>query len=229
MKAAIYIRVSTEKQTVKSQEEPCRKYCKDKKYEIYGIFIDEAKSAYHNVKRKQYDKVIDLVKKREIQHIVVWALDRWTRRGPKELKESIDYLSVYDVQLHSIQETWLDTINIPGIGKVVKDFLIGIVGWIAQEESTRKSERVKLSKKYQKAVKKGKVGRPGIPESIRQKVLKLLEEGKSYKYIQENVTYKAKYGKVKHISPPTISEIKKSSLGKGDLYFKGKSNKESTL
>lgn len=215
-KAIIYIRVSTEKQTVKNQEEPCRKYCKDKNYEIFDVLVDEAKSAYHKRKRKGYQKALDLVKKKEIKHVVVWALDRWTRRGPKELKDSLDYLSIYEVQLHSIQETWLDTINIPGIGSIVKDFLVGIVGWIAQEESARKAERVKASKKYQKALKKGKVGRPSIPDEVKKRVLALLKEGKSYSYIRSNVTYKIKHGKVLHVSAPTISEIKKSSLGNGD-------------
>lgn len=211
-KAAIYIRVSSEKQTVENQEPPCRDYCKKNKYEVYGVFVDEAKSAYHNIKRKQHEKVLELVRKKEIQHIVVWALDRWTRRGPKELKDSIDYLSVYNVQLHSVQEIWLDTINIPGIGNVVKDFLVGIVGWIAHEESLRKSERVKASKKYQKALKKKTVGRPKIPNHVKKTILELLNEGKTYSYISKNVTYKAKYGKIKHVSAPTISEVRKSSL-----------------
>jgi len=217
MKAVIYIRVSAEKQVAESQLEPCRQYCNEKGYNIIYEYKDEAKSAYHNVKRPGYEKVLELVKTRKVQHVVVWALDRWTRRGATELKDSITYLGVYGVQLHSVQESWLDTINIPGIGDVVKDFLIGITGWMAREESARKAERVMTSKKFQKAVKKGKVGRPGISKEVKAEIIKYLKQGKSYSYIEQNVTYKAKYGKVKHVTAPTISKIKKSSLENDDV------------
>jgi len=219
--------VSTDKQTVKSQLEPCKDYCLKNKYEVVDVFKEKSKSAYHNVKRPVYDKVLDLVRRREIQHVVVWALDRWTRKGSKDLRETIDYLMAYGVQLHSVQEAWLDTINIPGVGHIVKDFLTGLVGWMAEEESRLKSERVKSSKKFQKAKKKHKVGRPKLSNDVKQRVAKLLQEGKTYKYIQDNVMYKAKYGKFKHVSAPTISEIKKSLLEKGNIKNKGKKSSSS--
>jgi len=222
-RAVIYIRVSTDQQTEESQKKPCLNLCKEKGWEVIDIFADHAKSAYHNVKRKKYEEVLELVKKRKIKHIVVSALDRWTRKGADELKDTISYLGLYDVQLHSVRESWLELINIPGgIGKVVKDFMIGMVGWTAEKESKDKSDRVKTSKRYQKALKKGKVGRPGVAKQVEKQVLDLLNKGKSYSYIEQNVTYKAKYGKVKHVSAPTISKIKKSALEKGNLKIKGK-------
>lgn len=217
-KAVIYIRVSTELQTEESQIKLCEKLCKERNFEIKGIYKDHAKSAYHNVKRKGYDQIMELVKKKEINHIVVAALDRWTRKGSDELKATIDYLSFYDVQLHSVRESWLEAINLPGgMGKVVKDFMIGMVGWIAEKESKDKSDRVKTSKRFIKAKKKGRVGRPGIVDGVKQQVIDLLREGKSYSFIEQNVTYKAKHGKIRHVSAPTISEIKKEALENGDL------------
>ena len=219
-KAIIYIRVSSDQQTEESQKVPCLEFCKKNKWDVVGIYADHAKSAYKNVKRPQYEKVLSLVKRKEVNHIIVWALDRWCRKGAKELKNTITYLNAYDVQLHSVQESWLDTINIPGMGDVVKDFLVGIVGWIAKTESDLKSERVKMSKQYQKALKKGKVGRPTVVDVLYDPVVKLLNEGKSYSKIHDEVTYKAKYGKVRHVSVATISEIKKSALENGDIKIK---------
>jgi len=215
--AVIYVRVSTDLQTEESQLEPCREFCKKRGYNIVGEYADHAKSAYKNTKRTGYDNIMELVKKRKIQHIVVWALDRWTRRGPLELKHNIEYLSIHNVSMHSVKEEWLDSINLPGsMGTVVREFFFGMIAWMAEEESRKKSERVLDSKKFQKAVKKGKVGRAGIPESVKKEVIKYLKEGKSYSWIHQNVTYKVKYGKVRHVSPATITNIKKSSFKKGD-------------
>ena len=104
------------------------------------------------------------------------------------------------------------------MGMVVREFFFGMIAWMAEEESRKRSERVLDSEKFQKAVQKGKVGRAGIPESAKQQVIEYLKQGKSYSWIQKHVTYKVKYGKVRHVSPATISNIKKSSFKKGDGF-----------
>ena len=209
-KAVIYLRVSSDKQTEESQLKQCEELCKERSFDIVKIFRDHAKSAYKNVKRPEFEKLKQLVKNREIDHVVVWALDRITRRGPKELQNTIDYLLAYDVQLHSVQEKWLESINMPGgMGSVIRDFFIGLMGWMAQQESELKSERIKQSKVYQKALEKGTVGRSTLSDTIVHEVEQLLQKGKSYKQIHEQVTYKAKFGKVKHVSIGTISSIAK--------------------
>ena len=131
-------------------------------------------------------------------------------RSTGELKNTIEVLEAYDVQLHSVQEQWLETINIPGgIGDVVKDFLIGIVGWIAHQESVLKSERIKDSIKFKNALKKGRVGRPTMPDKVIRQVIKALRQGDSYRTIHQNVIYKIKHGKIKHVSIASISKIAK--------------------
>jgi len=215
--AAIYIRVSTAEQTEESQVEPCREFCEQKGYNVIGVYADHARSAYKTVRRKKYEEVMELVKKRKIKHVIVWALDRWTRRGPQELKSNIEYLATCGVQIHSVKEQWLESINLPGsIGMVVRDFFFGMIAWMAEEESKRKSERVRESKKFQSAKKKGTVGRPGLPERAKKDIIKYLKEGKTYDWIHQNVTYKIKYGKIKHVSPATISQIKKSRFRNGE-------------
>jgi putative DNA-invertase from lambdoid prophage Rac len=211
-KAIIYVRVSTEDQTEQSQIEPCETFCKEHNYEVVGIYRDHSKSAYKNVKRQGYDKVMELVRNRQINHIVVWALDRWSRKGYDELKSTIVYLSAYEVQLHSVKEQWIESINIPGIGPVVRDFMIGMTGWMAQQESERISSRVIASEKYQKALTKGTVGRPEIPQEVKKEIKRLLGEGRSYSYIEEHVTYKVKHGAIKHVSAMTINKVKKALL-----------------
>jgi len=209
-KTIIYIRVSTDTQTEESQKKPCIQFCKTRHYNIIDTIADHSKSAYKNVKRPGYNKILELAKKRQIDHIVVWSLDRITRKGVQDLKSVITYLSAYDVQLHSVQEQWIESINMPGgMGELFKDFFIGLAGFLAKSESDRKSERVKNSKKYQKALSKGRVGRPDFPEHTKKEIEKYLLGGRSYRWIHSNVIYKAKHGKFMHPSLGKIAEINK--------------------
>jgi len=215
-KVAIYIRVSTNEQDERNQIKACKEFCINHGWESLGIYSDHAKSVYKSVKRPEYKELMDMVYKRQLQHIVVWALDRWCRTGGVELLNSMSLLNSYGVQLHSVQESFIEEFNIPGeMGIHLRNFVIGILGWQAKQESEKKGKRVKDSLKFQKALDKKRVGRPTIPKNIRLKVIKLLKEGKSYSFIHNNVTYKAKYGKIKHISTSTIGEIKQSLSEKG--------------
>ena len=224
-KAVIYIRVSTDMQTEKSQLEPCKNFCKEKNWELVDTFCDHAKSAYHNVRRKQYDKVWALIRKKKIQHVIVWSMDRWCRKNPDVYHDITLEMEHYGVQLHPLQESWIEEINAPGyLGKLFREFFYKMMAHFAYEESRFKGERVKASKKFQKALDKGTVGRPTINPAIKRRVLELLNEGKTYAYITEHVTYKVKHGKIKHVSAPTISAIKKSALEKGNNEIKPKNN-----
>jgi DNA invertase Pin-like site-specific DNA recombinase len=211
-KAVIYLRVSTEKQTEESQLEPCKKLCEEKGWEIIAPpFKDHGISAYKNSYRPQYNEVCNLVRAKKIQHIVVWALDRWTRKGPKELQHAFEFLSENGVQLHSIHELFLDNLNIPGNwGYVIRQTVIGLLGTMAEAESQLKSERVLISEKFQKSIKDGTVGRQPIPQDAELKIAELLKQGKKWKEIREQVTYKTKYGKEHHVTDSVINRIKKS-------------------
>ena len=212
--AVIYMRVSTEKQDEQSQLIACKELCKKHGWEITGVFPDHNKSAFHNVKRPRYEKVLKLVRDHKIQHVVVWALDRWTRRGNKELKNTIEYLNKFGVQLHSVKEYWIEQITSSELS-FIKDIVLDILGWIAWQESNRRSERVKDSLNFQNALQKGTVGRPSIPQQVRDRIAELLGQGKTYKQIRDQITYKGRHGKILHVSDPTISQVKKSLLEKG--------------
>lgn len=215
-KAVIYLRVSTEKQTEQSQLSACKKLCEERGWEIVGVYSDHGKSAYHNVTRPQYEEIWKLIRKKQIQHVVVWAMDRWCRKHPKVYEDITKEMEHHGVQLHPIQEGWIEEINAPGyMGRLFRQFFYNMMAHFAHEESRLKSERVKTSEKFQKALKKGTVGRPSIPQEVKDRIAELLREGKTYREIREQVTYKLKYGKIYHVSDPTISEIKKSLLLKG--------------
>jgi len=210
-KAVIYLRVSTKDQTEQSQLSPCEKYVKNKGWELVGVYRDFGKSAYKNAYRPHYNEVCSLVRARKIQHVVVWDLGRWTRKGPKELQNAFEFLSENGVQLHSVHESFLDNLNIPGnYGYVIRQVVIGLLGTMAEEESRLKSERVLTSEKFQKALQNGAVGRQPIPHDAELKIAELLKQGKKWKEIREHVIYKTKYGKEHHVTDSVINRIKKS-------------------
>ena len=77
------------------------------------------------------------------------------------------------------------------------------------QESDKKSQRIKDSLKFQKALKKGRVGRPILPDEVIRQVIKALRQGDSYRTTHQHVTYKVKFGKIKHVSLATICHIAK--------------------
>jgi site-specific DNA recombinase len=82
MKAAIYCRVSTEGQeqegsSLQTQLEACLKYCKGKKYEVTHQFR-EAFSGL-SLERPELDKVREVVRSGDIDVLVVYSLDRFSR------------------------------------------------------------------------------------------------------------------------------------------------------
>jgi len=88
--------------------------------------------------------------------------------------------------------------------------IYNILSWVAHQESKRRSDRIKVSIPYKRAVREGRVGRPGLDDAVKQEIIKHLQQGKSYRWIHHHVTYKAKYGKIKHPSVGTITEISKT-------------------
>ena len=78
MKTAIYARVSTaDQQTLTMQIEACQNYIKARGWKETMCVSEIGSGAKDNrPKRKQ---IIDAAKRREIDTIIVWKLDRWGR------------------------------------------------------------------------------------------------------------------------------------------------------
>ncbi len=77
IRAAIYARVSTAEQKTRNQLPPLREYIKRRGWKKTHEFIDRASGATD--KRPAYQQLLALVRRREIDAIVVWRLDRFGR------------------------------------------------------------------------------------------------------------------------------------------------------
>lgn len=197
--AIIYLRTSSKEQNPELQREDCINFCKNKGWEIVGIYTEQV-SGYKDVKREQRDIVIERARLGEAQHIVVWAFDRWIRNRDT-LIEDVTTLINYGCQLHSVKDAWLESINISGpLGKTIREFLLGLLGSLAELESSRRSERIKLGKQKTKK----KQGRKPLKLDI-VLILDLNKQGLStYKIAEEyNKLHKP------HISHMTVYNILK--------------------
>jgi len=194
-KAVIYLRVSTDEQTEESQLEPCKNYCKEKGWKVIKIYRDHGKSAYKEDKyRPEFMKMLEDAKKRDFQHIVVFAMDRFSRQPPVRVLEMVRELSVlYGVQVNAVTGgEWrnaIEAINqlaragtggymsevLRQLASMLETIMIGALAEQARYESRKIGERVRASIKFQKAKKENKVGRPTIVTKIAEK-LEITEE-----------------------------------------------------
>jgi site-specific DNA recombinase len=135
-KAAIYIRVSTDRQSEKGtslevQLAECRRYCEQHGLDVIGEFKD-VESGLHNG-RHQYQQALELAKTQGIEKLVVWRLDRLGR-------DAHEYLGV----LKSLKKAGVDVVSVTQ--PTESQFMMGMLGLMAEEESRTLSQRITASK-----------------------------------------------------------------------------------
>lgn len=88
--------------------------------------------------------------------LIVWALDRITRKGAEDALKLIRQFRERGCTLVSVQEPWLSS------NPEIVDVLVAFAGWQAQMESIRRSERIKAGLARRRAEGKPVGGRkPG--------------------------------------------------------------------
>lgn len=155
-KTAIYIRVSTEDQaregySIEAQKRNALDYCRKKGYENYEFYIDEGISAKTLKKRPQVMRLIEDVKNNRIDVVVVFKLDRFSRKV-RDIAELIDLFQKHDARLESLTEE-LDISSQSGRA------MIQMLGVFAEFEREQTAERVKFAKEQR--AKQGLYAAPG--------------------------------------------------------------------
>jgi len=214
MKAAIYLRTSTLDQHPEKQKKDCLEFAKNRGYEVYeqDIFYEHL-SGYKQIDRPKYDEIKSKAFKGEIKAVIVWALDRWVRNRDT-LLDDVTLLRSYGCKLHSVKEEWLEVINIEGsLGRTIQDFLLGLIGSLAEMESKRKSDRIKMAFTNHKGKK---WGRPELQKKVDQEIIELYKQGKTLRQIKEEVYYWDKSNNKKQVSigyvHKTIKDFKVQNL-----------------
>jgi len=221
----IYERTSTKEQHPELQHKDNVEFCKEKGLEIVETKAEQG-SAWKNKKREIWDYVVEKAKKEKL-NIVLWRYDRAFRNRKEFFKFMKIMFEVYDVKIYSVKEPSILTfwnmieksytdnpvINelIKGIFMALWDFLIQQAGEQAEEESTKKSERVKLAVRREEGITKSykgnKWGRKSLSNQTKNKIIKLREQGKSYNEICKLVTYSDKNNNPKNVSKGIVHKI----------------------
>jgi len=136
MKAAAYIRCSTETQTTDNQLPAIEALCKARGWELAFVYSENA-SAWKAGRQSELKKCIRDAQHHHFETIIVWALDRLSREGPLKILTLTHHLKEKGIRLVSVQEPWTESAD------DFTDVLFSITSWIAAWESKRKSLRTK--------------------------------------------------------------------------------------
>lgn len=144
--AAVLFRVSTDHQDSDNQVPDVNRFCDHHGYAIGRRFTiadsawkdDEGGPEYQAAIRE----VLDAAWRGEFKVLVVWALDRITRLGAEDALRLNRLLRERGCLLVSVMEPWFST---------APDVMIAFAGWNAQQESKRRSDRIKAGLAKRKA------------------------------------------------------------------------------
>lgn len=136
---AIYIRVSTldqarEGYSLEVQEKTLRKWCDDRKYEIFDLYADKGISGKDIEHRPDMNRLLKDANVGKFDIVLFWALSRFTR-SVSDLYSTMEKFQKWNVDMVSYTEAF-DTSTPMGRA------MIGIVGVFAQLERELTSERV---------------------------------------------------------------------------------------
>jgi len=146
--AAVWQRVSTEEQRAANQAPDIARFAEHHGLQVVRTFaMDDSawKDGGGPEYRTQLKAAMDAAWRGEFKILIVWALDRITREGAEGALRLIRQFRERGCTVISVQEPWLN-----GTPEIV-DVLVAFAGWMAEQESARRSERIKAGIARRKA------------------------------------------------------------------------------
>jgi DNA invertase Pin-like site-specific DNA recombinase len=138
MRAALYARVSTDRQETENQLVQLRGFCSERGWDVTQEYVDEAVRG-REIHKPQLEMALLGAHQRKYDILVFWALDRVERRGALDTLKMLDELTKQNVKWVSYMERYLDSAG------PFAEAAIALVATFAKMESERKSERIKAS------------------------------------------------------------------------------------
>lgn len=142
-KAALYIRVSTEKQvqegySISAQKENLIKFAKNQGWNIFDIYSDEGVSGKNIKDRAEIKRLINDIKSKNIDVVVLYKFDRLTR-DISDTEDIIKLIQEFGIEVYTISGGIVDVSTATG------RFYIRMSGVVAQLEREQTIERVKFA------------------------------------------------------------------------------------
>lgn len=192
-KAALYVRVSTDLQTIENQVLVLTEVAQRSGWEIVQVFADEGISgAKSRDQRPGFDALLKAVARHEVQIVAAFAVDRLGR----SLSDLVAFLSEIqargcDLYLH---QQAIDTSTPSG------RMLFQMLGVFAEFERGLLRSRV-IAGQARARAKGVRFGRPPLPPSRVEKVRKALADGHSIRAV----------AKATGVSTATVQRVKRSA------------------
>ena len=173
------MRVSTTGQTTDNQEKELLELCKRRDFKIVDIYKETVSGTKKNEDRKEFSRMLNDMKKRKWEKLVVWSVDR-LGRDMKELIKTLSLLDDYNISLYSYQQN-LDTDD--SMGRMFFYF----VSIFSEFETNIRKERQKVGIERIKQLGKKYGGNDFISDEVKQKVIDLKKNGLSYRKIKDKI------------------------------------------
>jgi DNA invertase Pin-like site-specific DNA recombinase len=135
--AGVWIRVSTGMQDEENQVPDVLRYCERNRLRIVKVYQLNDKSAYKGEQTAKQNEALDDTRAGVIRRVVCWASDRVERQGAEAT------LRIF--RLFREAGGGLDSVLEPILNGEDPDLMLAITGWKDQQESKRKSERVRIA------------------------------------------------------------------------------------
>ena len=171
-RVAIYSRVSThDQQTLPMQIKKCSDFARSRGWKVTEKIKEVGSGA---VKRPERERLLMLCRKREVDVVIVWKLDRWGR-SVSDVVSTLQELQDLGVKFVSVTEA-LDFTT--AMGRAMGNLL----AVFSEFEREMISERVKAGIAQAKA-KGVKIGRPSTVQDKKEEILELWKETKNKSFI----------------------------------------------
>jgi DNA invertase Pin-like site-specific DNA recombinase len=129
-----------------------REWAQSRGFEVAREFVteDSAWATGNGSKGKEFDRqraeLLAGAKRGEYGRVLLWALDRLSRRGIKDTIGILDDLDDAGAVVCSHQESWLETGD-----PRMRQLIIAVMSWMSDMESERRSQRIKAGKAARRA------------------------------------------------------------------------------
>lgn len=166
-RAALYLRVSRDDLSLDNQRLELEAMCRRRDLTIVTTYEEQESAAARD--RPVHDKMLADAHAGAFEVVVVWALDRLGRSMYGNIQDVLK-LDACGVHIASAQEQWLDTVG------PVRQLLVAIFSWVAQQERDRLIERTKAGQARARAQGKT-IGRPKrVTPEIQAKIDRLVAD-----------------------------------------------------
>jgi putative DNA-invertase from lambdoid prophage Rac len=161
-KAAIFARVSTTDQHTENQG--LAEWAARRGVQVVAEFtVHDSAWRNGNGKGREFDQaraqLLEGARRGDYRVVLIWALDRWTRRGIRDAITTLEALWDLGVDVWSQQEPFVEAPT------EIRPLMISMFAWMGAMESKRRSERTKAGLQRRKEVDGKPVGRqPGAAD-----------------------------------------------------------------